>query len=93
MKWNEAELQRCISAAIRASLMFEHFEDIDSIIMVGIARGTPRPMNFSCPRGLSRHIDSRKLVESSNDMLAVRLIAAPAQKKTLSAVIPQGRRR
>lgn len=50
----------------------------------------PRLERFSCARGLSSHIDSRKLVESSNDMLAVRLTAlgngpclSPAQRNGL----------
>src|SRR5215207_6860312 len=51
----------------------------------------PRLERFSCARVLRRHIDSRKLFGKSREMLAVRLIAAPARKKIISAVIPQGR--
>ena len=52
----------------------------------------PRLVRLSCARGLIRHIALRKPFGRSKEMLAVRLMAAPARKKTLSAVIPHGRR-
>lgn len=45
---------------------------------------------FSCARGLSRHMGSRKLFGKSRDILAMKLIVAPATKKILSAVIVFG---
>ena len=51
----------------------------------------PSLERLSCARGLSRHMGSRKLFGRSRDILAMKLIVAPATKKILSAVIARGR--
>jgi hypothetical protein len=45
----------------------------------------------SCPRGLTRHIDSKKVEGKRNDSPARKLISAPTRKKMLRAVMPRGR--